>query len=357
VDLVADILPVLVGLYLLDGAVRVRSGQVLLVSNGWGRFVARGPGLYLPGILPTAEALLTATLPLRGTDSGVEVRSGRGARRVLLFAEMDPVRAEGGAVRLGPGARLEVAPPALAGEVAGTVERLRRASDRRRPAALRREMRRRCAVTGLRDRRAAGRRDLVALKVLSAAFFLVLFVVVPASLLPDLRWRPTPLAAAAAAGLLYGAVLVASVRLLRRWGLSPRQVASRLLPLLLFPPAAAHAASQVCRGLLLGFEPAAAMAALLDGESFRSAARRHRAERLLLGPTPASDDEDAAWRLDDLAWDLVLRTERQSDAELLLPPPREDASAGAYCPICRAEYRPGFARCSDCRVPLQAFPA
>jgi len=356
VDLVADILPVLVGLYLLDGAARVRRGQVLLVSNGWGRFVARGPGFYLPGIWPTAEALLTATLPLRATVSGVRVWSRTGSEKSVDFADMEPARVDGGAVRLGRGARLEVAPPGLAAEVAEAVERLRQTSSRRRPAVLRRELRRRCAVGELRSRREVASRDLVVLKVLSSAFFLALFVVLPASLLPNLPVRPSPLAASVLAALLYGAVLVASVQLLRRWGLAPRQVASRLLPLLLFPPAAAHAASQVCRELLLGFEPAAVLAALLDEESFSATARRRRAERLLLAPAPGAED-DGAWNLDDLAWDLVLEQSGHTDARLLLPPPREDASAGAYCPICRAEYRPGFARCSDCGVPLRAFPS
>ena len=355
-DLVADLLPVLVGLYLLDGVLRVRSGQVLFFSKGRGRFTGHGPGLRLSGLWPTSEAFLTASLPLRANAEGIVVRAGSRGERTVAFAGMGTVTAEGDRVWLGADCAFDVATRGMAAELAETIERLRVAPPRRRFAALRRALRRRCSASAFRSLRATQARHMRVLKGLSAAFFLALFVALPASFVPELPLRTSPLAAAALAGFLYAAVLFVSARMLTRCGLPARAVASRLLPLVLFPPAAAHAASQVSRDLFLGFEPAAAAAVLLDAESFRAMARRRRADRLL-AEDGSADQDGATWSVGDVAWGLVLQAARQSDADLLVPPLREDATAGAFCPICHAEYRPGFFRCSDCGVPLQVFTA
>ena len=78
-ELVGEILPVLVALYLVDSALLVRAGQVLFVSGWGGRFEARGPGLRLPGLLPIAEAVVAASLPLRACADGVFVPTAANA--------------------------------------------------------------------------------------------------------------------------------------------------------------------------------------------------------------------------------------------------------------------------------------
>ena len=67
-DLLAEVLPFLVALYLVDSALLVRGGQLLFASGWQGRFAARGPGLRWPGLLPTAEAFVSAGLPLESVD-------------------------------------------------------------------------------------------------------------------------------------------------------------------------------------------------------------------------------------------------------------------------------------------------
>jgi hypothetical protein len=346
VDAIGEILPVLVALYVIDGVMLVRAGQVLFVSGGGGRFEARGPGLRLPGLLPVAEAVVGASLPLRACADGVFVPGGRRRERLFPFESMGAVSAAGGTVRLASGVELPVRPPGLAPEVARVLERLRTTPRARRLARLRRELRRRSDPRALSSLRARESRMLEPLRWLSGLTFLALFALLPMSLTPVLPRRPSPLAALLVVLVLYGATLGASARLLLDCGVRGKRLLGSLLPLLLFPPAAAHAPSIVVRDLFLGFEPTALARELLPP---RALDRFERVSDSVSSPGAAP----AAWDLAALVRGLVTRARARGAP--LPPPPRTDASAHAFCPRCLAEYRAGFGRCSDCDVALVPF--
>jgi hypothetical protein len=117
-------------------------------------------------------------------------------------------------------------------------------------------------------------------------------------------------------------------------------------PLVVFPPAVAHAPSIVARELFLAFEPLAVASRLL--------ARPDLAR--LLGP-----GEDAAGVLPDGSWDVqrlvrkLVRASADRDDRRRPRPVPSDRAACSYCPSCLAEYRAGFGRCSDCDVPLVPY--
>jgi len=47
----------------------------------------------------------------------------------------------------------------------------------------------------------------------------------------------------------------------------------------------------------------------------------------------------------------------ETPESLRAAPPRSDPRALAYCPACRSEYRRADGTCTDCEVPLEAYPA
>lgn len=340
-DLVGEILPVLVGLYVVDSALIVRAGQVLFVSGWGGVLAALGPGLRFPGLLPAAEVVLGASLPLRACEDGVIVPGPGASARLVPFDSMPPVVAEAGVLRLGGGVRLPVRPQGLAPELARIVERLRLTARPRRLARLRRELRRRTDARALAALRARHVRGLPLLRALGWASGALLFLALPASFLPDLPLRPTTLAVAAAALLLWLGTLAASARLLLDCGVAGRGLLAALLPLLLFPPAAVHAASLVTRELYLGFEPEALARLLLTPQALDAYRRDVQ---------PPADDAEP-WSVPSIVRGLLAR----GAAGAVPVPRRHDATAGAFCPRCRGEYRAGFSRCSDCGVPLEPF--
>ncbi|MCG6921887.1 MAG: hypothetical protein LJF15_12500 [Acidobacteria bacterium] len=350
--LVGELLPFFVAAYLLDCLVRVRPGQALFTSL-WGRhFRLEGPGWRWVGFLPASESVLVPSLGFRANETGVLLSpSGDGRRRLVAYEDIERVAVEDGHVCLGPGLELKATHPSAAMELAALVEQLRLTARPRRLALIRRALRRRCDLAALRRRRLEQAKDLRMLKVLSGAAFVAFFVVLPASVLPDLAWRPSLLQAGVLFLLAYLAVLSVSVRLLRRVGVRGWALGSRMLPLALFPPAAVHAPALVARETSFGFEPLAAAALLLDPQEFRRLEQRLRREQAA-GDGPESGGESV---VEAMTLDLVAREAARAGVPELEDPSPGDASAAAFCPECGGQYRTGFARCSDCDVPLEPF--
>jgi hypothetical protein len=356
VGLVGELLPFLAAAYLLDCLVRVRGGQALFTSVWGRRFRLEGPGWRWAGLLPTSESLLVASLGLRANERGLllspdgDARRDR-RRRLVAYEDIERVAVEGEHVRLGPGLSLKATHPAVAMELAALVEQLRLTPRPRRLALIRRALRRRCDLGALHRRRLEQAEDVRMLKLLSGAAFVVLFGVLPASVLPALERRPSLLLAGVLFAFCDLAVLSVGVRLLRRSGAKGWALGSRLLPLVLFPPGAAHAPALVGRETSLGFEPLAAAALLLDPQEFRRLEQQRRREQAA-GETQEDGEESV---VEAMTLDLVAREAARAGVPGLEEPRPTDASAAAFCPLCRGEYRAGFGRCSDCDVPLERF--
>jgi hypothetical protein len=331
----------------------VRRNQALFSSTSGRSFRLEGPGWRGAGFLPTSESYLVASLGLRATESGVLIPPEHGgAERLVPYEQMERVTVEGDRVRLRAGVELRAPHPSVTTELAALVEQLRVEPDRRRLALVRRTLGRRCDLGALRRHRLDLAPELRRLKVLSGAAFVLLFVVLPTSFVPEMAWRPPPIVAGGLFGLSYLAVLYASIRLLRRSGVKGRGVTSRILPLVLFPPAVAHAPSLVAREAFLGFEHLAVAALLLDPQEFR------RLEQRLRRAQTAAHAEGRNGSLPQtMILELVAREAIRAGVPALARPTPVDDTAVAFCPYCRDQYRAGFSRCHDCDVTLERFAA
>jgi hypothetical protein len=132
---------------------------------------------------------------------------------------------------------------------------------------------------------------------------------------------------------------------------------SALASIALFPPNAMHAPLVITKDLYAGFDPLAVAAVLLPADAFHDLARRerHRLEVALAGAQ--GGDTAGYWRARLDALDRVAADAEVDVKGLAAPPARLDEDAVAYCPVCFAEYRPGFDACADCGAALRAFSA
>src|SRR4029453_3158924 len=131
---------------------------------------------------------------------------------------------------------------------------------------------------------------------------------------------------------------------LKRLGYSRAAAVNVLVPLVFFPPSAAHAPFAIFRDLYARFDALAVAGAFLSAEDFRALARlevhrmRREAER---------GGEVAEWAaLREKAWARVFEELKTSVREVLRPPAKRDGDAASYCPLCGGEYRAGFAVCT-----------
>ena len=294
VELAQELLPYAVVLYGVDALVRVRQGERGLLAPWGNRFRWTGPGWHFGGLLPASEVFLVD----------------------------------------GPSARASV-PEVSAAAALRTAER---------------------ALAAIRERRAVQARYSRRLSVTGVLLFGITFGALP---LAVYRHHEVPVAAetaVAAAAVLWAVILAVAARALRDTGASPRAVAAALAPAFFFPPAAAHVRSFLWRDSFRGWPALAVASVLLAPAEFRRLARQElcrldEAERE--GPGTPTDSDVRAAREAILG---VLSAAGIDPVALAAGEPPQDALAAVFCPLCEAEYRAGFVKCTDCGVGLRPFP-
>lgn len=355
-ELFQDLFPWLLGFYLLDAVVTVRRGQALYAARARA-FRRLGPGLHLPGLLPTARLSFALEVPPLWSGGSLWVLAGgeRYDPTVIRPDDLEELALAGEPalerekVRLGDRTVARAPTPAHARALA---EQLAAAGSGDAARAAR------SAAPDLGAVQAALAREApwtVAVQALATALFLLLFGALPLVAFggPALQQRMDLLLPALGAAHL--GTLGACAGLLRRAGLPWREVAGRLLPLAVFPPYAAHPLVHLRRDAVAGRDPAAVAAALLPAPALRELSRRELV-RLAASRAAAAGRLAEAWGERERAWRAALAGAGVAPAEVLAPPPPA-AGAAAYCPACAGQYRPGFDTCADCGLALERWPA
>jgi hypothetical protein len=352
--LIEDVLPFLVAFYVLDGLAVVRRFEWLLAAP-WSRFwVARG-GLHLVGLSPFAEAVSAVECPLRFGSLDLYIETGAsspGEPAELAAVPLDELRVEVSDRTLKLGERAVTLPSAAAAEhLAAIVRDLAARPRSERARGLRTLSAESTDLRALRALRATHRHFRRYLDGLGLGLWIVTFGLLPLGV--SWKWERGPgLATVLLLGAaLHAGILVLSWVTLRRLGYARGRAATVLLPLLFFPPSAAHASFLVFRDLYVRFDPLAVAGLLLRPADFQARARvevhrlRREAER---------GGEVAEWAaLREKAWSRVFVDLGTNLSGVLRPPTRRGDDAARYCPLCGGEYRAGFAVCAECRVPLE----
>jgi hypothetical protein len=357
-QLLVDALPYLFAFYLLDGLVLLDAHERLFVRT-WGSWrLRRGTGVRLAGPWPFSAAVRVYEAPVLVTAAGFYVvRAGASAlpgRDEMDFHPFEAgasARREGRSVRYRARAVLRAPTEAAAENVVRLLSEMSAAPDR--AAAFRRFLRSAGDVEAARKRVTLYSANARLQVVLATLLFVTTFVALPALLLPGPDATRPLLVAALLALFLHVAVVFATRRTLRVCSVIPPGAA--LATMAAFPPEAMHAPLLVTKDLLAGADPLAAAAVLLPPAAFEHVARRerHRFETAL--DAARGTDLEEAWRARVEAVDSIARAAGFDVERVRAAPPRSDAAAAAYCPLCFCEYRGGFSGCSDCGAALRTF--
>lgn len=368
-EIVAELLPVVLGLYLLDALYHVPAGSCLLVTR-WRAGARRvGSGWRVAGLLPTQRVFRAGRPSVLVGGGALFLRSEGGEEesasfrredfRRLAWEEAHRLQVEDRRLRLGAEAvaALPSAPQARA--LARRLAEWAALSGSEREARVAAADRDAFDLPALERRREEAEGRLAWAEGLSLSLWAIVVLGLPAS-----RLYGSALGlnlAVGAAGALYLAALAAAAlagRALERLG-APR--AARIVPLVLCPPAALRAPASLSEDLFSSFDHLTAAAALLPRRAFLDLARGelHALRGDAWGASDGAAEEEGAWRdacdgrrraLGGLLERMGLREE-----EALAPPPKLDPTAALYCPACGGEFKAGTPRCPDCELPLVAF--
>lgn len=350
-ELLVDLYPWILGLWLLDAVAEPRRGHLLVVAGWRGGARLLRSGLGLVGLSPLDEVVALHDLP--GLHAGTRrlLRGGRGVDAPLVRdVDLEPFEAaaigrasrvakrlvsDGRTVLVAPSAewaealraRLAAAPAGGGDGVAAEVEAARALRARQRPY-------------------------LAVLRVLALAL-----AAGALGLWPAVAWAPAavPVTAGgllAALGALVVLIAATGAAMIAACGEGGRAALGAGLHLLAYPVAALRPLGHLSWSLYRRFEAAATLAALLPpAELARWGAlelARARASREATSPELAP-----AWEARAAVVRAALAAAGLSEAEVTAPPPAEKGAAG-WCPLCRAQYRAGFA-CRDCGVAVAPF--
>jgi hypothetical protein len=360
-EVVRELYPFVVALYLIDGLAWISNREVVFTSLTGEGFRVRRPGANLMGLLPIAmDFRVAADRPIL-TTGGVlvpppgQVTAGAlsdpAEYSALAYEEAARSAVEHTTIRF-PGTTRWKAPSAGAAKGVKTViDDLAMLPEEQRDDRIRERLE--AALDSAEARRRleefmAAADPLVAL---DDALFFTFLAVVPggAILVPD---NPVFLATVAVLATgLWAATGIATVRfsrLLAKLGLV-RPDGLRLATVLLMPPLAFRGAHVLGSDLLHDLEPVAVAAALGPAKGFENIAR---AEIAAVDRALGAGGDDAwnrAWRLRSELLTRLLERYELHDAEGTAP---QEGEGGLVCPECGVSYRSGFEFCSDCNVPL-----
>jgi hypothetical protein len=353
-EVLAELLPWVLGFYALDGFVQLRRGHVLAAGSGALRPLRAG--LQWLGLSPAAEAVALFDLPYlrRGERIWVLDPKRRSEPAVVEPQDLKEVdlAAAGKVDRLhrsvtvGDTHLLEAPSTALAASLAAALSAAPSATPRRR-GADRTDLR---AARALRLRLRPWR---LILKVLASVLGAIVLVAAPLVTWTPLSAYPLALPILREAAVLLLAIAVTGVAYLRVAGRGWWASVGGGLALLL-PWEGLHPLVHLSRSAYRRFDALTALAALLRPADFHALAARELVRaRLSRERTPPALAPAWQEREQHLA---RLLAGTGSSVEQALAPPAAEADSAAYCPLCRTAYREGFATCADCGVALEGLP-
>jgi hypothetical protein len=344
-QLLAELLPWVLGFYALDGFVQLGRGH-LLAAGGF-RLRPLRAGLHWLGLSPLTEAAAVFDLPFLRSGGRLWVVDPKRRSEPTLIEAQDLTAVDLAAA--GPPERLHktVTMGEVTVAVAPTPAIAARLREVLAPAAP--------APRGRTDLRAARALRLrlrpyrISLQVLASLLALTLLVAAPLAVWSPLAVYPLAAPVVRECGVLLLGLGVASAAYLRVAGEGWWRSVSGGLAMLL-PWESMHPLVHLSRSLYRRFDAPTTLAALLPPAEFHAwAARELVRARLSRERTPP--ELGPAWEEREKALTQLLAATGSSAEAVLAPPPAEEGSA-AYCPLCRTPYREGFEECADCGVPL-----
>jgi len=360
-ELVEDVLPWFVALYIFDAVIQLRRGQVVLTRLWPFEFQLRGPGLQIAGLMPWSIGLIAHDLPVLPTTDGVWVfdPQARNAPAVVRSTSISLVpwhlladlRADGSVVKGAQRVLFRACTPRATRALASDLVRVRESGRERVEIELEHVLTRGFDLSAVRSVWNRVRLPILLASCFGSVEAFILFGVIPVvtftSWSANAAWGTVLLALAAA----HLGVVLSSVWAMVRKGAGFGEAVHAIAPLVVFPPFAVRAGSHLARDAFVQFEPMALGAALLPTTAFLRLARR---EWVRIAESQSATDSlglAAYWSARRRAVEGLLSASGTSVRAVLLPPPLEDGTA-AWCPLCTCEYRPGFARCADCDLAL-----
>lgn len=366
-DLLLELFPYLLLLYLIDGVALIHAGQRFFLS-AWGRRFRLVQGTmaiinpfplgqsitaYGLRFIPTAIGLYTLTNAGEPPSARYQV----GDFHFIAYSAMRTVETDGAKVKINQATVWTAASARQAQQVAALIKTLQNRPVEQRNHTIKHHLTESQAYSALEQRHTAIQEGVALLRPWCLLLFVTLVVLLPLTLYGT-RWLTLLLPNVLLLfGLAYSICLLLTLYLHRQ--LHQTTWAAALLEqigLIFSPVSAIRAIDHLTRTLYSEYEAIVVAALLLPTPLFAQQLRQELYRAACAKVLHEQTDWQEFWTMRTQMLEELGEQRGLTHAAIFAAPEQQDASAAAYCPVCHSEFRVGFAFCRDCETALQSFP-
>ena len=365
-EIFSVLFPYIVILYIIDCISYVKKHDFLFVSNFRGFFKLINSGLCIKGVSPLSRIFLSRSNPVLLTSSGIYLPTSEQHCQNIFYRsedftfipyhDMDTFEIDGKRIRLNHANFINPASIAYAKHIGNFIQELKDSKPWERRDKIKAFLDAANDFGQIENHEKSFTIPFFYLKSLCIFLFVCIFIILPIGVYANHSvYFNFPIFFLMVL-LIYLTIIIMSYTILGK--IYPEAFDQRLntmLSLILMPVAAIHVLSYLTRDIYANFDPLAIGRVLLPRDDFQGLLRK---ELFYIDQAKTQHDPcgwSEFWELRQKSvMDLLAKTKIDL-SELRLPPDKRDISAAAYCPLCYAEYRSGFYRCSDCSINLKPY--
>ncbi len=358
--------PYIVIIYLLDCISYIKSHHLLFVSHLGKTFRHKEAGLHLVGLLPVSQAIVSHNLPLCFTSKGVYfVPDGQHHKsgiyetkdfHFIPYKDLTIVEADGKAIKINSKVSIKTPSGAIARHIIGFIKDLKVLRPSKRGEKIQSFLANSVDLQEIKALRIAYSNPIFCLQILSSVLFVYTFIVLPLTLYSELYLYIDLFRLLIIMALNY--LLILAMTYFAHKKIYSEKVGHRvysLLSIILSPFTAIHVLNNLTRDIYARFDYIAVAVELLPSDTFQDLMRKEMYRLIFAKSQEQKGHLVGFWRLKENLLHRLLAETGITVEEILATPKKQDESATSYCPLCGAEYRAEFDRCSDCGVKLLNF--
>ena len=365
-EIFSVLFPYIVILYIIDCISYVKRHHFVFVSNFRDYFKLINSGLCIKSVSPLSRTFLSRNNPVLFTSSGIYLPTSEQHCQnnfyrsedftFIPYHDMDMFEIDGKRVRLNHGNFINTASIRYAKHIGSFIQELKDSKRWERRDKIKAFLDEANDFSQIENHEKSFIIPFFYLKILCAFLFVCIFIILPIGVYADDSvYFNFPIFVLIIL-LLYLTIIIMSYTMLGK--IYPEEFDQRLntmLSVILMPVAAIHVLSYLTRDIYANFDPLAIGRVLLPRNDFQGLLRK---ELFYIDQAKTQHDPcgwSEFWGLRQKSVMGLLAKTKIDLSELRLPPDKKDRSAAAYCPLCYAEYRFGFNRCSDCSINLKPY--
>jgi hypothetical protein len=359
ISALSSLFPYICLFYVVDCISYLRKGQAVFSSVIGSSFNVKDSGVRILGLTPLSWSMCVPRLPICFTKTGVALLSYPPQppnETFISYTDINELECDRHLVKINKQVFIEAPSAAAARHIAACISQLKAERIDCRLDTMQGFLAEATDLHKIKALKTNCEKSVRYVRAFSTMLCFQWLVLLPLAFY-------TPLGASVDATILFITMMLSLVATIALTHMAHRKLypdnaedrMSMLAHTLLWPISCLHVASHLARDVYLRFNYAAVGAALLPAPEAKKLIHK---EMTCLEINKARTSEAAIvaylcmqqQNMEKLCKSIGFSLE---DIELL--PEKKDELASSYCPVCNAEYRVGFNKCSDCDVDLRSY--